>query len=309
MIAPTKLTKEESDYIVCHIFGTKTIKEYFRRSDKAFRQICKGFRPQALSDEKVCQLVYSNMKTDFISSFMVNNITQMLEEIEKNLTEIQEEMQNEPEQLSLFPELEEKNHIFTREDALILFLSHSDFSEMPELYFRLTEQPVTEEYLALLKAAIRTAKLNNSQETDDELTEATEQIDELQEKIETLESIAKQQEINYQEKIQELTAQLKQVKTEHTPDLTNIPETPDGFDYTSLCKISGEWLIRLADIRHGEVIPFEPDDNRPLIYGNRDRLFYDRYKISQFPFNFYGMLYKIEMMLVLTMYIQNIAKL
>ena len=36
------------------------------------------------------------------------------------------------------------------------------------------------------------------------------------------------------------------------------------------------------------MIPFEPDDNRPLIYGNRDRLFYDRYKISQFPFNFYG---------------------
>ena len=65
---------------------------------------------------------------------------------------------------------------------MILFLSHSDFSEMPELYFRLTEQPVTEEYLALLKAAIRTAKLNNSQETDDELAEATEQIDELQEK-------------------------------------------------------------------------------------------------------------------------------
>lgn len=210
MIDPAKLTKEESDYIICHIFGTKTIKEYFRRSDRAFRQICKGFRPQSLSDEKICQLVYKNIKTDFISSFMVNNIKQMLEVIEKNLTEIQKEMQNEPEQLSLLPELEEKKLIFTKEDALILFLSHSDFSEMPELYFRLTEQPVTEEYLALLKAAIRTAKSKDNQETDNKLAETTEQIETLQKEIEALETMTEQQQKNYQE----ITIQLEQTKTE-----------------------------------------------------------------------------------------------
>ena len=173
---------------------------------------------------------------------------------------------------------------------------------MPELYFRLTEQPVTEEYLALLKAAIRTAKSKDNQETDNKLAETTEQIETLQKEIEELETMTEQQQKNYQE----ITIQLEQTKTElltaqnyifelekakktvHTPDLTDIPETPEGFEYTSLCKVSGEWLIRLADIRHGELIPFQPDSNQPLIYGNRDRLFYDRYKLSQFPFNFYG---------------------
>lgn len=302
MIDPVKLTKEESDYIICHIFGTKMVKEYFRKSDKAFRQICKGFRSESLSDEKVCQLVYNNIKTDFISSFLNRNLKLLLEQIEKNLNEIQENMQNEPEQLPLLPE-SETNPVFTREDAIILFLTHSDFSEMPELYFRLTEQPVTEEYLALLKAAVRIAKASNHQKTDED---APEQIEDLQKQVETLEIITEQQETNYQEKIQKLTAQLEQTKSElltaqktvselekaketaHIPDLTDIPETPEGFDFTSLCRISGDWLIRLADIQHGELIPFEPDYSQQLLYGNRDRLFYDRYKLAQFPRDFYG---------------------
>ena len=294
MLSFQALTNEEIKYICDHI-PFSDIRQYFKKNSKEFSDIMPGFRSDRLSESNAKKALQRNINKHFVSSFLESEVNIWLKKIERRCKA-----------------LTDTGH--SKEVALFNSLADSVFCDNCELYFKLTEQEYTDEYISLFREAMllsqrlsdAEAKIPLEEETTNykelleeatsKLSELQEQLNESQAKEETLskEAIEKDSLISKQEE------ELKRIKCELVNSETHSANMQSELDYyhkldnysdvdfvddefsqyqhVSVGQIrhnpSGKpYIIRLADIVNGELIPFVKKD-APTIFENRTTLYW-----------------------------------
>lgn len=278
MIPISELTQNDVSYLI-NVFGIELIRKLFQKNPHEFQRMAPGRVAKALSVQKIHDIVWKNISTDFIFNFINHNTQILLDNISKDINS--------------YTELYEDSV-----KSFIEVIEKSPFKEKPELYFKLTEKPCSEEYLSLLKYLINSSETNFISNDNSE-----------KESIEELKKEFEQKEQNYKSEIQELI-QLKKfsdknyekVKTEliekniklnesnetvlklqelleETKKTEEILEEDDEYEHLSICKVYVDYnrelcLSRLADISEGRIIPFECNEYEPKLFNNRTKLFY-----------------------------------
>lgn len=289
------LTTQEIESI-CNIISPKAIRAYFTKNPNGFSKIQSGFRPNALSDEKIVSCVTKNIDHPFISSFIKRRMDSCLQQLEK----VQSKLQQEGD---------------TPEESLLRALPESDFCEDVDLFFKICNEDYSPEYAALVKAALAiqanvkqdTTELQGEREysatdtAEDELSAALNQLRiELEsEKVShgaarnsLAESTAAmdvlRQELDeasaqialLEQKNQLIQAELNQFnQISKYADIESEETYNDAYPYTSICQVYLNYeeeprLFRLADIKNGKITLFRKNEDETPFWGNRDRLFW-----------------------------------
>lgn len=166
----TKLNKTGIEYL-CRQMSPKEIKSYFQKFPKDFTRIKPGFRPNALSDEDAINQMIRHSDKPFIWSFIENTVKLWFSEIDG------------------FRKEQEKNGA-TVEESLLMAIPQSVFADNVELFFVLSGESYTTEYITLLKTAatmLRKTVLTSLPEQPGADPATAEEIDELKNKVKQLE--------------------------------------------------------------------------------------------------------------------------
>ena len=138
------LSEEEIEYI-CMKITPRKIRVYFQRHPQEFNKIRPGSRAVSLSDDLTVMLVRKNITKDFIASFITKQLDVWRLEIEKYL-KIQEEKGK------------------SRSIALLETIFQSVFQENVGLFFKVTGEPYSKEYITLMEAALQLLNENKKSE-------------------------------------------------------------------------------------------------------------------------------------------------
>lgn len=130
----TDLTKDELRYI-CSVIPFQEATSYFRRYPKEFTRLRPGFRVKSLKEAEVARTLFDFRNRDFIGSFIVKHIDRWLEEINDAFEQV-------------------KNDGLNEEESYIHVLARSFFSHNVPLYFKVTEQEKSEEYLHIMTSGV-----------------------------------------------------------------------------------------------------------------------------------------------------------
>lgn len=291
----SKLTKTDIEYL-CRQMSPKDIRSYFQRYSKDFTHIKPGFRPTALSDDDVINLMIRYSDKPFIWSYIKNIVKIWFSEIDD------------------FRKKKEENG-FTTEESLLLAIPQSVFAENVELFITLSGANYTPDYVLLLKTAtsmlkkpiLEAALVEPSIDSDTEeemeglkkavaqlqndldeektahsndalaLAEITALNEVLQQSLSDAEAradAAASKTVQMQEEL-ELLRKLAKYTDSDSVDVSD-PE----YEYTSICQVHSDyysgktWLTRLADIHDGKISRFTRIEDIPYYFGNRDRLFW-----------------------------------
>lgn len=277
------LTKEEKATL-CTIIGGRYFKELFKKDEKAFQKIKKGFRAKSLKEEYALSIAVSNSNEPFIIWAINNKVDIWLKEIQENI----DKLENEGE---------------IHEVALLSTMIDSYFADNIELYFKLIEQPLDDETCERFRKGMEYFKAERVKKA-----EIAEHIKALEEEVaansQSIESIKEE----YKEKIQIIEQEKSDVETLHakakekiiklqtisTNEISNDTEYLSSFDdrnpsalpslgsdeTVSLCKtnIDYEGIMRLnrcADLNHtGKFSFFQRNESIPPFFTNRDRIYY-----------------------------------
>lgn len=137
------MTDEDIRYI-CSVIPIQESVKYFKRYPKDFAKVMPGFRATSLkSKELVSGALFRCRNQDYISSFIENHISRWLEEISKAWSDKIDE-----------------GH--TRETAMLITLVNCYFADNIGLYFKLTGDEYTEEYIKMLGVSIKIIRENES---------------------------------------------------------------------------------------------------------------------------------------------------
>ena len=295
MLDITELSKDEIAEL-CSVIGYKNIKLFFQKTEKGFRQIGKGYRPQGMSDDVICTRLYQNIKKQYVIDLFHTLLEQwkdaLDEEIKKNC--------------------EESDDV-----ALVKALSETQFNMPPALYCRLFEDGV-DGRSDLLTFAVKQLKAQKRQSSGIDVVQLEEhqhQKDEL-DKTRAALSIAKQQweskereltgeimrlnemQSQLEQRIELLSEELRQANENSNKELDSIAVTNDAlmreesayfskYQHTSICVVGTEMLHRYADLVDGSFQEFVADPAKRRLFGNRDRL-YHKY-MAHYPQGFIGL--------------------
>lgn len=128
------LNKDEIHY-VCSVIPHQHTIDYFRQNPEEFAKIRPGFRAISISKTDAGKLLFNYRDRDFISSFIEKHIGNWLTQIKEHL----QECINDGDDKNL---------------ALIHTLPFCYFANNICLYFKLVNEEYSEEYIALMDAAI-----------------------------------------------------------------------------------------------------------------------------------------------------------
>lgn len=183
------LSQEQLNYL-CSKIPVAVAKDYFLKNPKSFQRLEKGFRAKFLSNEQVARILFRHHRDRFIQNFLIQFLNEELKFIEEKLGP------------------DEGN-----QEAYIEALGGSIFDENIALYFQLTEEKRSNEYIELMEAAIRrekrlkkewlTEKSETVEEKDDALSDLKEQV-----------SKGKGREVKLKEAIKKQAAQLEAFEKE-----------------------------------------------------------------------------------------------
>ncbi|MCB8605170.1 hypothetical protein LJD63_02685 [Veillonella nakazawae] len=120
---------------ICSVIPYEEIIKYFKQNPKEFFSLKPGFRVESLNADDVIEILFSFKNRKFISSFIVQNITRWIDDINYKLED-------------------SKKRGLTLEEQYIYVLAHSAFSQNIPLYFKVIEEEKPEDYLNLLSAAV-----------------------------------------------------------------------------------------------------------------------------------------------------------
>jgi predicted nuclease with TOPRIM domain len=273
---------------VCEIISGRSIKKLFETNPMEFAKIKRGFRASSLSDKAAIDLAVKYRNELFISDYLNTILFGWVNEIR----EIGESI-----------EAEVKDYDISIASTLV----DSVFSENIELYFKLIEKKVTEEYLKNIRKlmddciaskyatktfpkTVGSAKLpegsGSTEELRSQLTAAAEEIEILKEKLSTTTyqlnevnaelSVAMEQKHKMKTAMDELNARIQYDDSEEFRSVEY-----SGFNYVSICEVSEtdytgqRWLNRLADIgRNGSFEVFCFNEGLHPYFGNRSKLFF-----------------------------------
>ena len=286
MIQPAlaaRLTDSEAEYL-CELITPREIKLYFQKYPGGFAQLQSGFRAKGLSDQNAINLIVRMRHREFVAKFLNSFIEIYCKEVRDKITSLQETGA-------------------AAEVALIQALADSSiFCNHVELYFKLEGSLVSEEHIALIKAAVtllrdKTVEKDGEQSPDMELTDLlgsvqgklTEEREEhtrIQEKL-VSDKLATQQELErIQGELSKTAAKIAQMQAEldrfhrreEYADIQQESEASNEYQHTSLCQVvlnsTGQaWLKRLADVYNGRLKQFQIDRTIPYRSENKDWLY------------------------------------
>lgn len=183
------LTEEQLNYL-CSKIPVAAAKYYLLKHPKDSQRLEKGFRVKSLSNEQVARILFRHHRDPFIQNFLIQFLNGELKFIEEKLRP------DEGDQ-----------------EAYIEALGDSIFAENIALYFQLTKEAPSNEYIELMEAAIRrekrlkkewlTEKSETAEEKDDVLSDLKEQV-----------SKGKGREVKLKEEIKKQAAQLEAFEKE-----------------------------------------------------------------------------------------------
>jgi len=132
------LTENEIQYI-CSAIPLENVSGYFQRYPREFAKILPGFRPSAIFQFDVGDLLFRNRNKNFVSSFIEKHISMWLRQIQEHISQC---IKNGDD----------------KDIAYIRTLSQSYFADNVALYFKLIEEKHSETYVSLLSSAIKYTK-------------------------------------------------------------------------------------------------------------------------------------------------------
>ena len=284
------LTKEEKTAL-CSIIGGKEFREVFKRNEKEFIKIKKGFRAKSLADDVALTTAIINIDKPFVSFAVNARVDIWIKQIQENIALL--EGRGAP-----------------HETALATTLIDSFFANNIELYFTLTEQPIEEAAKSMLREKMESIRIEREKSSldSDRITALEEEKAHLVEQIDTAQRSVEATRQEYEQKFERLGQEKRALEAElidTQKKVTEMQASPsdensDGFErlatfddsnpsalpsiddeqIVSLCGISidyigQKWLIRYADLSYtGEYYIFHRSEDNPPFFTNRDKLFY-----------------------------------
>ncbi len=222
MITMEHLSQEQLNY-VCSKIPVAVAKDYFLNNPKNFQRLEKGFRAKFLSNEQVARILFRHHRDPFIQNFLIKCLNGELKFIEEKLGP------------------DEGN-----QEAYIETLGNSIFDENIALYFQLTEEKRSNEYIELMEAAIRREKhlrkrwLTEKSETVEEKDEA---LSDLKEQV----SKGKGREVKLKEEIKKQAAQLEAFEKERADAARAMAELESKVEGLASAMVAAEARMDKTD--------------------------------------------------------------
>lgn len=114
-----ELLNKEEKVTLCEIITGKEFKELFRKNEREFSKIQKGFRSKSLTDQYALFIATINLDSPFIITFINTIVEHWLSEIQENIEKLE-------------------NENYSHSAALATTMLDSYFANNIELYFKLT---------------------------------------------------------------------------------------------------------------------------------------------------------------------------
>lgn len=278
------LTDNEIEYL-CEIITPREIRLYFQNNPVSYEKLKPACRAKKLTDQKAISLIVKNRHENFIARFLNAFIETYRKDIRDKIASLQETGT-------------------TAEVAMIQALADSHiFSEHIELYFKFEEDPVQEDHIALIKAAVsllckkevKGTKENDGQSSDTaltgnivhvqrELAKEREEHAHIQERLISNNFAIQQKLTQKQTELSEANAKMARMQTEldrfhRREEYADIPQGNEiykEYQHTSLCQVTFNnytgrvQLERLADIYDEQLVPFQIDKRVPRRFENRN---------------------------------------
>lgn len=282
MLSVTKLNKEEIDFLIS-IFEIDNIRRYFQKYPRELQKLT-PLRAKSLTADQITALVQSNLSSDFIYNFMQSNVEGYVKQFDENVAVIEKDV-------------DDKNK------AIIIAFAESPFKDNVSMYYKLKEKTIVDDYINLLSLLVKSPKLVKDLSSEKDDNDLSDQIEKLTKQLEEKDTLIESGNANMQQlqketdhKVADLSKQLDEANTailslqselNTLKAAEQIPEEDidDGYTYHSLCEVFTDyngkvWLKRLADIEKNRIIPFECDEFKPRLFGNRNKLYHKNGPVS-----------------------------
>ena len=289
----SELSNDEIKYI-CERMNFKDVRYYLQMHPKEFNKIKPGFTVKKMTVDETLSFLIKNANKPFIQSLLQIAIEQWLSEIKENCNLLE-------------------HNGFTAGEALLKTIPDCVFCNKIGLYFKLTEQEYTDDYLKLLGDSLslikktsdivleeQNAKLQNAeiQRLTSEIQTISKQLNEGKEREKTLELAlddANEQLQNNQGLLSDTTNKLHTAEStisdmkhelEHYQTLERYAGNEisssyvSNYQYVSIGQVlhnynDQRWIFRLADVtENGLIVPFIASETIPHYFYNRDRLYW-----------------------------------
>lgn len=289
----TKLTEEETRYI-CERMDFPQVRQYLQRYPKEFNKIRPGFIVKKMTDEATVAFLVKYANKPFIQALINNVVTMWLSQIQENCDLL-------------------KKQGYSSGEALLKTIPDCVFCDRIELYFKLTEQEYTDDYLKLLNDALSLVKKTSNNVLNEQNTELKNaEIERLNYEIQTISkqlNEGKEHEDALKLELDGVNEQLQKNKglLNDTTNKLHIAESTISdikheleryqaleryagsevsqpffcnYQYVSIGQImygynDQRWILRLADIsENGLITPFIADETSPRYFANRDHLYW-----------------------------------
>lgn len=120
---------------ICQIYPYKEMIQGFKKNPRDFNDIARGYRPQAISEDRGRKLLSENCHSKLVTNMIDGLLSRWISDVSQRIEE----------------RIKAGN---TENEAYIKAFQASILSNSVELYFRLTGKTVSEEYTSVLSAAI-----------------------------------------------------------------------------------------------------------------------------------------------------------
>lgn len=284
------LTKEEIT-ILCKIITGKEFREIFKKNEREFSKIQKGFRAKSLTEQHALSIAISNADKPFVAMWINTMVDNWLKEIRENIAKL------EGEGLS-------------HGAALATTMLDSFFANNVELYFKLAGNSLDQDARSWLYERMEDIKSERASNAimSDRIKALEEENRHISEEVESAQRNVDAMKVEWEERVQEIARDKERLKAdleaakatiaelqaipsavmiddadylEHYDD-TNTSALPFGStdEIISLCGVisgySGQkWLIRYADLNiDGSYSVFRRNEYAAPTFANRDRIYY-----------------------------------
>ena len=286
-----ELLNKEEKVTLCEIITGKEFKELFRKNEREFSKIQKGFRSKSLTDQYALFIATINLDSPFIITFINTIVEHWLSEIQENIEKLE-------------------NENYSHSAALATTMLDSYFANNIELYFKLIGNALDSDkysYLYERMDDIRSEREKNAKTAncieaiEKENRRLSDQIESFLQSIDTIKAEYEERMQTIEQDKKELTSLLAEAeskisKLQSSPSIfenndsdyllqfddTDISALPsfNADEIVSLCSVVSDyngqkWLIRYADLNNnGHYYIFHRNEDIPPYFTNRDKIFY-----------------------------------
>ena len=286
------LTSEEKS-ILCELITGKEFRELFKKNEKAFHKIQKGFSAKKLKDNLALSIAKANVDDPFIKTWVNILVDHWLHEMEDAIKKFEENGSS-------------------HSAAVATTLVDSHFANNIDLYFKLLEKPLTADACSILYERMEDIKTERVKQDENiefikgikkENQRLSEQIEEIQRNMDAVKVECEKHIQEVEHSKTELTSMLEAAQAK----ITELETTPNSFSFVrddarylsqlddtnesilppedtnniwSLCSIisthKGPMLMRHADLNSdGRYTIFHQNKDIPPYFKNRDKIFFN----------------------------------